>query len=313
MCLDYDFQFMVDVERIYHEYFAHVPIILADNVPGKVLVLGAGDGLLIRELIKYPEIKSITHVELDPKVIDLAKNHPVLSFVNEGALKDSRVEIIIADAFHYIKESKEQYDAIYMDFPSPKGYNLSKLYSREFYYFVKKRLNKNGFIVLDSPGTDDFLMRLDKNMDPVGPRKEWDVYFSTLRAAGYGTILPYVTNLDANNEKSRAIIDQFLDKKKEDWEKQVAIAGLSVSNEDWKSFMSDLLIKKILAKLQQRFVFARKEESVCKLEYNNFGIEYTVLNKARFEAAFALSKLFGSVFDRAKVNSIMLPKLPVNY
>ena len=69
----------------------------------QVLVMGAGDGLLIRELIKYPEIESIVHVDLDRELVELARSHPVLSMLNEGAMQDPRIVTHIDDAFRYIR------------------------------------------------------------------------------------------------------------------------------------------------------------------------------------------------------------------
>ena len=81
--LNGDFQLVSNYEEIYHEFFAHVPIITNAATPRRVLVMGAGDGLLIRELIKYEDIERIVHVDLDEKLVSLAREHPILTTMNE--------------------------------------------------------------------------------------------------------------------------------------------------------------------------------------------------------------------------------------
>ena len=187
--LNGDFQVTSNYEDYYHEYFAHVPIANAGKTPRRVLVMGAGDGLLIRELVKYPEIESIVQVDLDPKLVEMAKTHPVLRAMNEGALEDPRLEIHLDDAFRYIRNSTETFDAIYLDFPYVEDYNLSKLYSREFFHFVRKRLAADGFVVMDTPGID-----FDEELR--------EIYLNTMIAAGYQYIKPYVSTVERENPEA---------------------------------------------------------------------------------------------------------------
>jgi spermidine synthase len=151
LTLNESFQFDSTSEKNYHETFAHMPPITFAQKPRKVLVLGAGDGLLIRELIKYDSIESITHIELDPNMDHIARTHPWLSELNQHALEHPKVKTIIQDAFHYVRTTEEKYDAIYIDFPYPFNFDLSKLYSIEFYRFVVRRLTDDGFFIIDCP------------------------------------------------------------------------------------------------------------------------------------------------------------------
>ena len=185
--LNGDFQLASNYEEYYHEFFAHIPIMTNGAVPRHVLVMGGGDGLLLRELVKYSDIKTIVHVDLDRELIEQATTHPVLLAMNEGSLSDPRITRYFDDAYRFIRNSSEQFDAIYLDFPDPRDYNLSKLYSREFYHFVRQRLTSDGFIALDSPG-----LRHNKE------RRE--IYTSTLAAAGYKFVTPYISKIETINE-----------------------------------------------------------------------------------------------------------------
>ncbi len=191
--LNGDFQLVSSYEEYYHEWFAHVPIMTNGATPRRVLVMGAGDGALIRELIKYPDIESIVHVDLDQKLVELAKSHPVLLAINEGALDDPRVDSHFDDAYRYIRNATGYFDAIYLDFPAVTDYNLSKLYSREFFHFVRQRLASGGFVVLDTPG--------------LARRKHIrEIYMSTLQAAGFRYVLPYATTVEQRNADAMNVL-----------------------------------------------------------------------------------------------------------
>lgn len=155
--LNRQFQFQVIFKNdAYHEGMAHVPVNIAGAVPENILVLGAGDGLLIHQLLQYNEqVHSITHIELDRKMTELALNHPVISKLNGKSLQDEKVTTIYSDAFYHVKHSEASYDAIYIDFPYPNNYDLMRLYSQEFLHFVKQRLKPYGFIVMDIPVYND--------------------------------------------------------------------------------------------------------------------------------------------------------------
>ncbi|MBC7539963.1 MAG: hypothetical protein H7281_14165 [Bacteriovorax sp.] len=149
LTLDTNFQFNTSTEFYYHQAFAHVSIIMNKKVPKKILLLGGGDGLLLRELLKYKEIESIKHIELDQKMIDLAKTR--FAELNKHSLDDPRVHSEINDGFYYVRNTSDRYDAIFIDFPYPNSYDLARLYSLEFYTYVRRALNPDGFVVLDAP------------------------------------------------------------------------------------------------------------------------------------------------------------------
>lgn len=184
--LNRQFQFSTRTEKEYHEYIVHVPIQVFNFIPKKVLVLGAGDGLLIRELLNYREqIDSITQVELDPIMIEMAKSHPLFIQLNKGSLYHPKVKVELNDAYTFIKNTKEKFDAIYIDFPYPTNYDLSKLYSFEFYYFIRKIINDSGFVVIDHPlfAESKEIFQYSRAVNTIG--------IESINKAGFQTIIPY--------------------------------------------------------------------------------------------------------------------------
>jgi spermidine synthase len=150
--LDGNLQFSTMDEFRYHESLVHVPIAYLKHVPQNVLVIGGGDGLAIRELLKYPEIQKITLIELDPVMVQLFSEHPHLKKINENSLQSPKLTIIQEDAFVYLKHNKVDfyYDLILTDLPDPNSYSLGKLYSVSFYLSLFQHLHKEGIFVTQS-------------------------------------------------------------------------------------------------------------------------------------------------------------------
>lgn len=144
--LDGDLQFSTLDEYRYHEPLVH-PAIAAAQSPQNILLLGAGDGLALREILKWPQVKTITVIELDPKMIDLGKRYPALKTANHNALVNPKVTIKIGDAFSLMGEMTETFDVIIADFPDPDQESLAKLYSKGFYHRMRDRLSPGGVFV----------------------------------------------------------------------------------------------------------------------------------------------------------------------
>ncbi len=302
--LNGSFQFWTNFEEVYHEYFAHVPIIFNQHVPKKVLVLGAGDGLLLRELIKYSDIQEITQVELDKKMIYLAKTHPMLRRLNKNVLKDPRIQIIFGDAYHYLRKSKEKFDAIYLDFPEPDDYRLSKLYSQEFFHFVYQHLTEDGFAVLDAP-----YIGLNKARGKLGQLdNNGEIYRATLKAAGFNKIINYASQLEVDNVKARAIFDEAIGNINEITVTEISIGGTYKKRIVGREAVITRLIEDFVGDYKQRFFMVKKKGKKRRPIYKNFRIPMYVLNEKRFYLAF--TKDFLEEGDSKKINSIMRPTLP---
>ncbi|WP_085506297.1 polyamine aminopropyltransferase [Thalassobacillus devorans] len=129
-------------EFVYHEMVAHVPLFTHPK-PGNVLVVGGGDGGVIREVLKHPEVEKATLVEIDGKVIEYSKEYlPEIA----GQLDDTRVEVKVADGFMHIAESDNEYDVIMVDSTEPVGPAVN-LFSRGFYEGIAKALKSDGIFV----------------------------------------------------------------------------------------------------------------------------------------------------------------------
>lgn len=195
LTLDTNFQFNSSTEFFYHQAFAHVPILLNKLVPKKVLLLGGGDGLLLRELLKYDGIESIDFIELDGKMIELAKGR--FAELNKHSLDNPKVHTQVNDGFYYLRNTKNKYDAVFIDFPYPNSYDLARLYSVEFYKYVLNALNPDGFVALDAPfhnkeDEEQFAGRMA--LVPIFNDRHVlnnSVLASTFYYAGFKTIFPY--------------------------------------------------------------------------------------------------------------------------
>lgn len=185
--LDRRLQFNEATQRLYHQSMTIGSFHLAQKIPAKVLVLGGGDGLLVAELLKFPEVREIEVVELDPKMIELANSHYDLLRLNRGALKDPRVKVHVDDAFAFLKKvPTASQEAILIDFPYPHSPELLRLYSREFYSIVKRVLTDRGFAVLDGPiYTEEEKERASLSIRPQA------LLVKTLQSAGFGTVFPF--------------------------------------------------------------------------------------------------------------------------
>lgn len=139
-------QFSSRDEYRYHELLVH-PVMSVARTHETVLVLGGGDGLVARELLKYEDIEEIIVVDLDPAITDLAKSYPLLRDLNQNAMNDPRVTIVNQDAYKFLEDSTELYPVIIIDLPDPNNETLSKLYSSQFYKLVKQRMTRDGAFI----------------------------------------------------------------------------------------------------------------------------------------------------------------------
>jgi len=147
--LNSNLQFSSRDEYRYHEALVH-PGLAAQPGARRVLVLGGGDGLAVREVLKYPSVEQVTLVDLDPEMTRLFATHRELVRLNEGSLSDRRVRIVNADAFNWLEETAGTFDFAVLDFPDPSNFSLGKLYTTTFYAMLARRLAPEGRFVVQS-------------------------------------------------------------------------------------------------------------------------------------------------------------------
>ncbi|MEH6993651.1 spermidine synthase [Neobacillus drentensis] len=147
--LDKQLQFSSLDEQIYHEALVH-PALSMVQKRDRVLIAGGGDGFAIREVLKYPDVKHIDLVDLDPLMIHIARNIPKVATLNGRALHDKRVSVHQKDIQVFQKEQKEPYDVIIVDLPDPGDKILSQLYTVEFFRQLSTLLTEKGILVCQS-------------------------------------------------------------------------------------------------------------------------------------------------------------------
>ena len=174
--LNGNLQFSSHDEYRYHEALVH-PGLAALPGAKRVLVLGGGDGLAVREILKYPNVEAVTLVDLDPAMTELFSTAPALVALNQGALKSERLTVVNADALQWLEQSKDYFDFIVIDFPDPSNFALGKLYTSAFYRLIEKRLSANGLLVVQSTS-------------PLYARQSFWCVVATLESVGFKTA-PY--------------------------------------------------------------------------------------------------------------------------
>lgn len=205
-------------EHIYHEMLVHPAMELADS-HDRVLILGGGDGLALREVLKYPATEEVTLVDIDPGMIDFAMNHDVMNELNGQSFRDARVDtesilgipenaqrrplyeyatgigpavedtveeaasvhVYTVDADMVLDRLRGVYDVIVVDFPDPNSVELVKLYSREFYFKLNRVLALGGIIAVQSTS-------------PYHAKESFLCILRTIRSAGLDAI-PYHDNV----------------------------------------------------------------------------------------------------------------------
>ncbi len=169
-------QFDTIDEYRYHESLVHPAMIRAPRI-AQVAIFGGGDGMAVREVLRYPGVERITLVDLDPAVTRLFKDDATMAALNGGALSDPRVSIVNADAWEHVKGLRGEYDIAILDLPDPKDLAISKLYSRAFYTDMARALGAGGVMVTQATS-------------PIYARRAYWTIAATLEA----TANPYAEN-----------------------------------------------------------------------------------------------------------------------
>lgn len=169
-------QFNSADEYRYHEALVHPAMALAGQ-PRRVLVLGGGDGLALREILKIPSVEAVTLVDLDPEMTALSQRFKPLAALNENAFADRRVQVVNEDAMIWLDRPGETFDVAIVDFPDPNSYAVGKLYTTHFYRLLQRRLAPEGVVSIQCTS-------------PLFARQSYWCIIRTLEAAGL-SVRPY--------------------------------------------------------------------------------------------------------------------------
>lgn len=171
--LNGNLQFSSVDEYRYHEALVH-PAFQSAAKRDEVLILGGGDGLAAREVLRYDDVKRVTLVDLDGAMTKLAVESEELAQLNAQALKSPKMRVINDDAMQWLTQTQERFDVVIVDFPDPNNFSLGKLYTTRFYALLKAHLAPGGVAVVQSTS-------------PLFARRSYWCIDTTLRAAGFST------------------------------------------------------------------------------------------------------------------------------
>ena len=180
LLLNGNLQFSSSDEYRYHEALVH-PAMAAARAPRRVLILGGGDGLALREVLKYRQVEHVTLVDLDPAMTALSSRFPPLARLNRNAFRDPRVRVVNQDAMIWIEKTRDAFDVAIVDFPDPGSFSLGKLYSTRFYRMLRARLAPGAAVAVQSTS-------------PLYARQAYWCIVRTIEAAGLH-VRPYQTTV----------------------------------------------------------------------------------------------------------------------
>lgn len=169
--LDGHLQFASGDTARYHETMAH-PAMGATDERSRVLIIGGGDGLLAREVLRWEGVDHVTLVDLDGELVEFCRTEPRIVALNGGALDDPRLERVYADGFVWLQETHAPFDRVFVDLPDPRTEGVARLFSVEMFKLIRTKLTPGGVISVQS--TSPYYM----------PKVFWSV-ISSIEAAGY--------------------------------------------------------------------------------------------------------------------------------
>lgn len=212
-------QFSSIDEYRYHEALVH-PALALSRHRKQVLVLGGGDGLAVREILKHPSVEHITLVDIDPAITRLFRTNHLLTALNRGALLDPKVDVVNADAAKFLEQTDKLFDVVIIDLPDPHDIPMSRLYTRWFYTLVRARMSAHGTLVTQA--TSPLYARkaywsivetISATSSPTQPAQPLHVvpYHAYVPTFGdWGFVLAATRRLDLDAVSLEGIATQFL-------------------------------------------------------------------------------------------------------
>lgn len=192
-------------EDKYHEALVHPAMKLSGQVKD-VLILGGGDGCAVREVLKHPQVESITLVDLDSMMTGLAQRHPILTELNDSSMSHEKLNIINTDAFNFLEEGGHFYDVIIVDLPDPRSVELNRMYTQEFYQLCHLNLRPHGTLITQA-GSPYFATKAFKCINQTMATAGFEtlpLHNHVLTLGEWGWILGQKTEWTQGNLKQRA-------------------------------------------------------------------------------------------------------------
>ena len=174
-------------EFIYHEMMAHVPI-FAHGQAKRVLIIGGGDGGMLREVLRHDDVEHVTMVEIDSAVIDMAKQY--LPNHSAGAFDDERADIVIADGMDYVRETEDRFDVIISDSTDPIGPG-EVLFSDDFYAQCKRILNEGGVMATQNGVAFFQIDEVKTTSERMGQHFSDQAFYSAAVPTYYGGVMTF--------------------------------------------------------------------------------------------------------------------------
>jgi spermidine synthase len=178
--LNGNLQFSSADEYRYHEALVH-PALASVTSPRRVLILGGGDGLALREVLKYRSVTEVVLVDLDRKMTSLSKTFPALASLNGDSFRDPRLRVVNEDAMIWLDRNPGLWDAAIVDFPDPNNFALGKLYTTRFYRLLRAHLAPDAAVSVQCTS-------------PLFARRSYWCIVRTMEAAGL-SVRPYQTTV----------------------------------------------------------------------------------------------------------------------
>lgn len=183
LTLDDVWQFRSQDEFVFHETLADTPMLMAAT-PARILILGGGDGLALRNVLRHPGVEQVTLCELDPCVLEMTQTIPAMLELSENSLADRRLQLVTGDALAFIETDQTRYDVVICDFPAETRAELSRLFSPDFFRQLRARTHAQSVVAVQV------------SQDPEG---FWRVCDAVERS--FAWIQPMLANLDLGSDE----------------------------------------------------------------------------------------------------------------
>lgn len=208
-------QFSSVDEYRYHESLVHIPMSLSPYKK-RVLILGGGEALAAREVLKYEAVEEVHIVDIDPAMFELAKTNPYLTELNGHCMGNPKLNPVAMDAMVFLDQESDLFDVIITDLPDPTNDNLSRLYSKEFYTLAKKRLSPNGVLVTQATSpfhTTSAFWCIESSLKAAGFANTYPYHAYVPSFGEWGFVMASNQTLDYNDVSFNEVDTKFLDKK----------------------------------------------------------------------------------------------------